>query len=300
MHNLEDANEPHIRAMLRGRKTILSPSQQQQLAHWAVLKAMVIEETNSQRPAFYTEAKRIALKPPSSFLPIGTSVWIAKFRYAGQHGMIRREKAGNRGAAIKLYQKRKTEVLQGKKLPESFRPKMVTFSDLADDAMEWSKANKLSWEDDQIRLAPLVEAFGSRPAESITPQELERWLRAHGTVRNKDGKRHGKQWSPVTFNRYKALVSMVFRQGIKNRKTTVNPAKEIAHRKENNVIERYLKDHEERKLRAVITDKYPEHLPEFELALHTGMRRGEQYTCEWSWVDLDRQVLTAQQARRET
>jgi hypothetical protein len=35
-----------------------------------------------------------------------------------------------RGAAIKLYQKRKTEILQGKKLPENLRTPMVGFAEL--------------------------------------------------------------------------------------------------------------------------------------------------------------------------
>src|SRR5215472_12548279 len=104
----------------------------------------------------------------------GSGVWW--IRYADGSGRIRREKVGNKGAAIKLYQKRKTHVLEGKKLPEQFRAKPVTFSELADGAIEWAKSHKVTWEDDQIRLAPLREVFGSRTAESITPQEIERWI----------------------------------------------------------------------------------------------------------------------------
>jgi hypothetical protein len=43
--------------------------------------------------------------------------WI---RYADATGRIRREKAGTKSAAQTLYRKRKTEALQGKKLPETF------------------------------------------------------------------------------------------------------------------------------------------------------------------------------------
>jgi hypothetical protein len=53
----------------------------------------------------------------------GSGVWWV--RYADSTGRIRREKAGNKGAAIKLYQKRKTEVLQGVRLPENFKAKLV-------------------------------------------------------------------------------------------------------------------------------------------------------------------------------
>lgn len=215
--------------------------------------------------------------------------WI---RYADATGRIRREKAGNKGAAIKLYQKRKTEVLQGKKLPEQFRAKPVTFSELADDAIEWAKSHKLTWEDDEIRLKPLREAFGSRAAESITPQDIERWFASEGVSRNKDRKRNRRKWKPATFNRYKALISMVYREGIKNRKVSVNPARAIEKRNENNARDRYLLEHEETALRKVISARWPEHLPELDIALHTGMRRSEQYNCDWSWIDLDHRVLT--------
>jgi integrase len=225
----------------------------------------------------------------------GSEVWW--IRYADVTGKIRREKVGNRGAAIKLYQKRKTEVLQGKKLPEQFRAKAVTFSELADDAIEWSKAHKLTWEDDEIRLKPFREAFGARAAESITPQEFERWFASEGVSRNKDKKRNKKPWKPATFNRYKALLSLLYRQGIKNGKATVNPAVKIERRQENNARDRYLTAIEEARLRGYLAEHHPERLPELDIALHTGMRRGEQYACEWSSVDLDKSVVTVPRSK---
>jgi integrase len=134
--------------------------------------------------------------------------------------------------------------------------------------------------------------FGGRIAESIPPQEIERWFSAAGTPRKRDGKPNGVQWKPATINRYKALVSMVYRQGIKDRRVSVNPAKEVERRIENNTRERYLLGQEEDSLRKTILESYAEHLPEVEIAMHTGMRRSEQYKCEWSWVDVDRRVLT--------
>jgi integrase len=85
---------------------------------------------------------------------------------------------------------------------------------------------------------------------------------------------------------------MVYRQGITNRRVSVNPAKEVEMRIENNSRDRYLLAHEEAALRSTILEDHPEHLAEVEIALHTGMRRGEQFGCDWSGVDLDRRVLT--------
>src|SRR5271163_4060768 len=115
------------------------------------------QATQESREEMKTEQK--AVRGVYEKVP-GSSIWWV--RYADSGGRIRREKVGNRGAATKLYQKRKTEVLQGKKLPEQFRAKRVTFSELADDAIEWAKAHKLTWQDDVIRLKPLLDAFGSR------------------------------------------------------------------------------------------------------------------------------------------
>jgi integrase len=225
----------------------------------------------------------------------GSGIWWV--RYADATGKVRRERVGGKGAALKLYQMRKTQVMQGKKLPEHFRAKPVSFSELADDAMEWAKSHKLTWEDDEIRLMPMREVFGARAAESITPQDIERWFAAAGNSRNKGSERNGKKWKPATFNRYKALLSMVYRQGIKNGKITVNPAREVERRRENNLRDRYLLGPEETALRNTIFAANPARLPELDIAIHTGMRRSEQYGCEWSWVDLDRKVLTVPRSK---
>src|SRR5271167_2032226 len=84
----------------------------------------------------------------------GSRIWW--IRYADSTGRIRREKAGTKGAAIKLYQKRKMEVLQGKKLPENLRAPLVSFDDLAKDALAYSKAHKRSYGDDEIRMEKLL------------------------------------------------------------------------------------------------------------------------------------------------
>jgi integrase len=56
----------------------------------------------------------------------------------------------------------------------------------------------------------------------------------------------------------------------------------------------HLKVHtsEEARLRAVILRNYPAHMPEFEIALHTGMRPSEQYRSAWTQVDFNRKQVT--------
>ncbi|MFL6435991.1 MAG: tyrosine-type recombinase/integrase [Terriglobales bacterium] len=210
-------------------------------------------------------------------LPSSGIWWI---RYADATGRIRREKAGTKGTAIKLYQKRKTSVLEGKKLPETLRAKRLTFSELSKDALEYSKTHKRSYGDDEIRMAKIVEAFGELPADSITPQDIERWLTGRQKLK------------PATLNRYRALLSLTYRLGMQNGKVSTNPARLVTQRRENNARIRFLSTEEETKLRQVIQQKSLHHLPQLDLALNTGLRQSEQYGLTWDCVSFERTSLT--------
>ncbi len=41
----------------------------------------------------------------------------------------------------------------------------------------------------------------------------------------------------------------------------------------------------------MIAKRFPEHLAEFVVSVHAGMRLTEQYTCAWSQVHLDRRTI---------
>jgi hypothetical protein len=75
------------------------------------------------------------------------------------------------------------------------------FSELADDALEFSKTHKRSHRADKGRIAILKETFGGRAADSITPQDFDRWLSSRTKLK------------PATLNRYRALVSLTYRLG---------------------------------------------------------------------------------------
>jgi len=211
----------------------------------------------------------------------GSEVWW--IRYADSMGRIRREKAGTKSAAIKLYQKRKTEALQGKKLPESLRSPMVSFAEIARDTLVYSKTHKRTYEDDELRMPRLLAAFRERAADSITPQDLERHLAQIAEE---------SEWAPATVNRYRALVSLVFRLGIENGKVKENPARLVKPRQVNNTRTRWLGPGEEVRLRAAIEAACPEHMPELDLALNTGLRLSELYGLTWENVNVSRRVLT--------
>jgi hypothetical protein len=66
----------------------------------------------------------------------GAGVWW--IRFSDGTGRERRERAGTRSAARKLYAKRKEEVLEGRKLPENLRTRASNFGKLLDLAKEHS------------------------------------------------------------------------------------------------------------------------------------------------------------------
>ena len=209
----------------------------------------------------------------------GSDVWWIRFIDA--KGRFRREKAGTKGMAIDLYRKRKVEALEGKKLPERLRRATVTFAEIARDALGYSKVHKAgtSYRCDAGRMEVLLSWFREYPAESITAQDIERQFQK-------------QKWAPATPNRYRALLSLTYRLAIRNGKAKENPARLVPHRLEDNARIRFLSAVEETALRGAIEAKCPERLPEFVLALNTGLRLSEQYGLLWENVSLPLRILT--------
>ena len=225
----------------------------------------------------------------------GSDVWWIRFTDAS--GVYRREKAGTWSAAQKLLVKRRNEALVGRKLPETLRRRFVSFGEIGDGALKYSEAHKRSYRDDKSRMAKLKELWSSRDAESITTAEIEQQLAACARE---------EKWAPSTFNHYRALLLLTYREARRAGKVNVNPARDVRHRHEDNGRVRYLGQHkplptkdeylkqfptEETRLRGVVERDYPEHLAEFELAASTGLRMGSMYALTWEMVDWSSRML---------
>src|SRR5262249_8768459 len=92
----------------------------------------------------------------------GSGIWWIRYTVAA--GRLRREKAGTKSAAIDLYRKRKQQALEGIKLPERLHRALVLFCEIAQDALEYSRLQKRSYDDDRYRMAYLLKCFGNRHA----------------------------------------------------------------------------------------------------------------------------------------
>jgi integrase len=223
----------------------------------------------------------------------GSSEWW--IQYYDAEGQRRREKVGTRSNAIYLVEKRRGEKLEGKKLPGKLRARTVRFSEIADDALSYVKVHNLGQQFDAYRIGRLKEEFNTSPAE-IPVDRLRRWF-------------DEQEWKPGTYNRYKSTLSLIYRLAIEHKKvgTGTNPARLLRRKPEDNGRVRFLNrfqpaktsveylipcGDEEPRLRAVIRRESPFHLPEFVIALNTGMRPSEQYGLTWDRVDLKHRYLT--------
>jgi integrase len=223
--------------------------------------------------------------------------WI---RYVDATGRYRREKAGTKSAAVDLYRKRKTEALQGRKLPERLRRRIVCFSELADDATKYTEANNAGYSSDKYRIAVLRKKFGEQPAESIPIESFRSFF-------------DSQEWEPGTYNRVRTVLFSIYRLGIENKKVESNPARLLKRRKVSDDRVRFLNQFEplpteidylkplqteEARLRGVIKHDCSEHIEELDIALNTGMRRSEQYLrIDWSCVDVRRKDLAIPQSK---
>lgn len=204
--------------------------------------------------------------------------WI---RYADADGRLRRELVGAKSAAIALYQKRKNDIREGKKLPKKLRTRTVPFKELADDYLVYATKNNAGGEVDKYRIKRLKDEFGDTPAD-LPIAVLREWFEK-------------QKWEPGTFNRCRTVLGLIYKLGIENKKIETNPARLLKRRKEPDGRVRYWNQYapdEESRLRKVILAKYAQHMPEFDIALNTGLRRKEQYQrIDWSCVDFLRRDL---------
>lgn len=72
---------------------------------------------------------------------------------------------------------------------------------------------------------------------------------------------------------------------------TVNPARLVRLRPENNARQRFLSRVEYIRLKEIIQRDNPDRVIDFVVSVYTGMRWGEQYSLLWNQVDLTRKVI---------
>lgn len=211
--------------------------------------------------------------------------WIRYMGYVDGRKKYKREQVGTFRAAEKLLIIRKNEALEGRKLPKNLRSRKVLFSEIADDALAYSKSKKRSYRDDASRMKRLKEWFGDAEADALDGHTMEVRLSAIST---------DEKWAASTFNHYRSLLMLCYREARRAKKVSTNPARDIRHLKEDNTHVRYLSRGEKGeyvRLMKVLRAEWPEHVAEVIFALSTGLRLSSQYGATYEMMDWSRNVL---------
>jgi len=178
------------------------------------------------------------------------------------------------------------------------RQREVTFFEIAEDFLAYSKAHKKSWERDQRTIKILKAYFGNAPIIKILPKNIEQYI-AH---RKKTISHLKTNIGPATINRELACMKSIFNRAIDNELTDRNPVNKIKFFRENNKRDRVLTAEEyDRLLNAVA----PHLKPMIILAYNTGMRKGEILTLTWNqvnledgWINLNAEQTKTSEARK--
>jgi integrase len=211
----------------------------------------------------------------------GSGVWWIRYRDQGQ---LHREKVGRRQDAIDLYKLRKAELLRGRKLPPNLRQAEVRFKELAEAALKYSENHHGDKRNVKSRIGQILPEFAERIASEIKPADIDGWIAEHTATAG-------------TANRYRAVFSLIYREAVRNGRTSTNPARLVRQRKESSGRIRYLLDEEEDRLCKWILKLFPEHMPELTIAVGTGMRKSEQYGLIWERVDFKRKEVHLQKTK---
>ncbi len=212
--------------------------------------------------------------------------WYIDF-YAGSRRI--RERVGcSKGEAKKALFVRQAQIAQGR---FDFRPRLSvpTFQDFARRYEEYARANKRGFHNEQYRIRQLVELFGKRRLSDLITWDAEKFKAELS-----------KSVKPATVNRLLGNVKNMLTMAVKWNVLQQNPFAGVKLLPVPTMLERILGDEEEPKLlEACDRVRAPYLHPIVNLALNTGMRKGEIFSLHWSQVDLGNHLIHIQNAKTE-
>jgi len=186
--------------------------------------------------------------------------------------------------ALNALAVRKSAIAQGK-FDIAQTEKRIPFTKLAERFMEYSRANKKSYERDVTSLKFLNKHFGDKTIQQINTWHVEQYK----SKRQKEDTRYGRPPSKATINRELACLKTMFNKAIEWGMTSTNPAKNVKLFKENNINLRILSDEELKALYDNANDLLKSVLI---VAVNTGMRRSENHNLKWEDINFKEGFLT--------
>ena len=169
---------------------------------------------------------------------------------------------------------RTNRVPKGAKREMQFRD----FVELALEAKQLRGNEASSIHTDRVRLRRILPTIGHLKIQQLTPGRIELFLQDLAR-----GDESHRQVKGATINRFHSLLSSIFRYAVRQGFADVNPLAggSVPRSKESPIHVRYLGRDEQRRLLAAIRQDCPKKVLEVELAILTGMRRGEQFNAKW-------------------
>lgn len=197
-----------------------------------------------------------------------------------------------KGDAVSAYYARKARVRDGWCPRQARRPAML-FKDYSQDFIDWAKKNHRSWAKDSSRLSRVLPVMGGRWLGEITTADVERFLESLS-----EGER---AVAPATLNRYRDLLSGMFKRAKRLGLMASNPVQGIPKVKEASGRVLYLPPatkgrpaYEEEALREALPAELH---PLFTVSLNTGLRWSEQEALRWQDVDILGGLLTVTRSK---
>jgi site-specific recombinase XerD len=250
--------------------------------------------------------------------PEGSGQWYARYR---QHGVdVRKSFGRDRAAAVAYLEKARTLKRSGEGIvPTTAKKPILTMAevaahkeaedsillaDLCDGLLKQIKDRPREYKDQlnpPHRIGVIKAAFEFRSAANIKAHEISDWFRSLPVAE-------------ATQNRYRAVFSAIYAYGMKRDLVSFNPVRATDPVPVDNGVIRYLLPSEEERIRKVLQEdvdacgprneqlkKHMIHrICEFDVALDTGMREGEQYDVLWPDVTYEIKECTARDTKNGT
>src|SRR5260370_26063384 len=226
-------------------------------------------------------------------------------RYSGSfNGKRRHSIAKDKTEAREFAFKKRRDVLDGTYRDDFEREELKDFATFVDTIyLPFARENHLSSNHDEFRCKVLKEHFKGKRFDNITMMLVIRFIHQRlnsETVRNQvleDGTVTNRKRSPTTVNKEVTLLSSIFRMAMHEKVATTNPCGDLprsvrkkipARRKRNR---RLSIDEEKALFGAGLLDRREHLRPISELALWTGMRKGELFRLKRADINFSEAVV---------
>ncbi len=210
-------------------------------------------------------------------------------RYTDAAGKHRTEKAGTLKMAERLLLHRQMEALRKKMPGSSGNAPGIKMNELIDDAINYvyTVYSKGAFAVFKAHTTAIRAEFGEADVSTMNRQRIINWLNSSQRERG---------WKGSTRNRYQVVLSTIFRVALDNKRIGLNPVEGVPRVQDDSKRIRFLSVDEEKALIEAIGPE-SSRVDAVVLAIHTGMRHGEQDRCLVGDYDPTTNMLAVRQTK---